>query len=234
MLTRARMRELVRDDDGFSLMELLVALAIGSIVLTAVMMVFVNGMRGTAKVTDRADATARARTTTDIMSSLLQAAICNNNTAPITNATATSITFTANLGSADTATVQYRLRWDAATRNVYQDTYNGVLQSDGVTVLFPSSPSATRLIGSNMAPADGATLFSYYPFDSSVGTISATAATAPVTNANILKSIVAITTNLMALPERVTGTSDPGSTAIEAQSVVGQVDPSNPGQGTQC
>lgn len=231
---RARARELVRDDAGFSLMELLVAMAIGSIVLTALMMVFLNGMQGTAKVTDRADATARARTTSDTMSTLLQAAVCNNNSAPILAASATSITFTANLGGPDDAASKYVLRWDGASKTVYQDTYKGTLQSDGLTVVYPSSPTSTLILGTNMMPADGSTLFSYYPFNTSTGTISTSALTAPITNANTLKSIVAITTSLLALPERTKGTSDPASTSVEDQSVVGSVDPSNPGQGTQC
>jgi prepilin-type N-terminal cleavage/methylation domain-containing protein len=236
MLMRARLRDLLREDDGFSLMELLVALMIGSIVLTAAMMVFINGMRGTAKVTDRADATARARTTTDVISSLLQAATCNNNTSPITAAAAQSITFTANLAGPEDAALQYRLRWDGTTKTVYEDIFasNGTVSVTDQTLLFPSSPTETRVIGTNMSPQDGTTLFKYYPYDATAGAISNTAATPPVTNPTTLRSIVAIATSLLAQPEHTTGTSEVGSTSVEAQSVVGQVDPSNPGQGTQC
>jgi prepilin-type N-terminal cleavage/methylation domain-containing protein len=231
---RARMWERLREDDGFSLMELLVALAIGSIVLTAVMMVFLNGMSGTAKVADRADASERARTTTDIMSSLLQAAVCNNNNAPVLAATATSVTFTANQGGPDADPVMYRLRWDSATKNLYEDTYVGNGQATDETITYPSTPTSTRLIGLNMVPKDGTNLFFYYPFSSASGTISASYTPAPITNTNTLKSIVAITTSMVALPERTKGTTDLSATTVEAQSVVGSVDPSNPGQGTQC
>jgi prepilin-type N-terminal cleavage/methylation domain-containing protein len=233
---RARTRELLRDDAGFSLMELLVALAIGTIVLSAVMMVFVNGMQGEARVTDRADSTARARTTTDIISSLLQAATCNFNTAPITSATATSVTFTGALGGPEDDAVQYRVRWDSATKTVYQDTFlkTGTVAANDSTLVYPSTPTTTKVIGTNMAPADGATLFKYYAFNATSGTIAGTDTPSPILDANTRRSIVAIQTSLLALPEHTTGSSDPAQTAVEAQSVVGQVDPSNPGQGTQC
>jgi prepilin-type N-terminal cleavage/methylation domain-containing protein len=233
MLTRAR--ALLRDEDGFSLMELLVALAIGSVVLTAVMNVFLNGMQGSAKVADRSDASARARLTTDTISSLLQAAVCNNNTAPITAATAVSITFTGALGGPEDAAVQYRIRWDSSTKTVYEDIYNNSGQKSATdsTLLYPTTPTTTRVIGLNMMPSDGTTLFRYYPFNSTTGVIGSEV-TAPGTDPAALKPIVAIATNLRALPERTKNTATASSAPIEAQSVVGQVDPSNPGQGTQC
>lgn len=236
MLTRARARELLRDDAGFSLIELLVALAIGTIVLTAVMIVFLNGMQGTAKVTDRADSTARARTTTNIISSLLQAATCNFNSAPITSATATSVTFTANIGDADAGALQYRIRWDGSTNTVYQDTFNstGTVSTTDSTLVFPSTPTSTKVIGTNLAPRDGSTLFTYYPFNTTTGQISQTAATAPITDANVRRSIVAVKTELLGLADKTNSSPNPVTTAVEAQSIVGQVDPSNPGQGTQC
>lgn len=231
-----RMRELLRDDAGFSLMELIVALAIGSIVLTAVMNVFINGMQGTAKVTDRADASARARLTTDTISSLLQAAVCNNNTAPITNATDSSITFTGALGAPEDAAIQYRVRWDSATKNVYEDTFasSGSVSSTDATLVYPTTPTTTKLIGANMMPKGGTTLFSYFPYDTRNGTMAANPITAPGTTAATLRTIIGITTNLVALPSRTTTSSSTQNAVVEAQSVVGQVDASNPGQGTQC
>jgi prepilin-type N-terminal cleavage/methylation domain-containing protein len=233
MLTRAR--ALLREDDGFSLMELLVAMAIGSIVLTAVMVVFTNGMTGTARVTDRIDASARARLTTDTISSLLQAGVCNTNTPPITNATANSVTFTGNLGNADASATQYRIRWDSSTKTVYEDIYTSNGQASDLTLTYPAVPTSTRVIGVNMQPqGDQTTLFAYYPFDTTTGTVAANPVTAPGTNATALRSIVAVTTSLMALPSRTKTSSTTSAAPIEAQSVIGQVDPSNPGQGTQC
>lgn len=235
MLTRAR--ALLREDDGFSLMELLVALAIGSIVLTAVLTVFTNGLTNTAKVTDRVDATQRARITTDAISSLLQAGVCNNSTAPITNASPNSITFTGNLGGPEDSTVQYRIRWDSATKTVYEDTYtfSGQASSTDSTLVYPTTPTTTKVIGTNMQPqGDGTTLFTYYPFDTTTGTVGADPIAAPGTNAVALRTVVAITTNLMSLPSRTKTSATDSAAPIEAQSVIGQVDPSNPGQGTQC
>jgi prepilin-type N-terminal cleavage/methylation domain-containing protein len=235
MLTRAR--ALLRDDDGFSLIELLTALAIGSIVLTAVLMVFTNGLTNTAKVTDRVDASQRARITSDVISSLLQAGVCNNNTAPITNASPNSITFSGNLGGADDSLVQYRVRWDSASKTVYEDTFpvTGTASSTDSTFTFSATPTTTKVIGTNMQPqGDGTTLFTYFPFDTTTGTVGANPIAAPGTNAIALRTVVAITTNLVSLPSRTKTSATDSAAPIETQSVIGQVDPSNPGQGTQC
>jgi prepilin-type N-terminal cleavage/methylation domain-containing protein len=235
MLTRVR--QLLREDDGFSLMELLTALAIGSVVLTAVLMVFTNGLTNTAKVTDRIDGTQRARITSDTINSLLQAGVCNNNGAPITNASANAITFTANLGSADASANQYQIRWDSTTRTVYLDTYlpTGTVSSTDSTATFSRTPSSTKVIGTNMQPqGDQTTLFTYYPFNTSTGTVDSSPMTAPGTNVTTLRTIVGINTSLASLPSRTKTSATASSTPIETQSVIGQVDPSNPGQGTQC
>ncbi|MCW2985614.1 MAG: prepilin-type N-terminal cleavage/methylation protein [Conexibacter sp.] len=220
-----RLSHAARDEAGFSLIELLVALAIGSIVLTAVMTVFINGLTGSAKVTDRVEAAQRARVTADRISTLLQAEICGTTgDAPISDASATSVTFTANLGDVYADPIQYRIRWDSATKSIFEDRY---VSTDGGTT-FPAAPTSSRLIGTNMVPTDGSTLFKYYGFDTVNGGIAPT----PMSPIDV-QQIIAVNFYLTAMPER-TKQSDPRATSVEGQAVAGSADPSDPNLGTKC
>jgi prepilin-type N-terminal cleavage/methylation domain-containing protein len=226
---RARATHFVRDEEGLSLIELLVAMALGSIVLTAVMTVFVNGLTGSAKVTDRIDAAQSGRLTVDRISTLLQSQVCANGSSPISDAQATSVTFTANLGDVSADPTRYRVRWDSTTNRIYEDRYVPV--DNAGTLVFPSSPTSTKLIGTNVTPSNGA-LFTYAPFDLVNGGVSDTPYTAPVATAN-MQMIVAVTTSLVALPER-TKIADGRETTITTQSVVGSADAANPNKGPKC
>jgi hypothetical protein len=114
-------------------------------------------------------------------------------------------------------------------------TSNGQVSSTDSTATFPTTPTTTKVIGTNMQPqGDQTTLFTYYPFNTTTGTVAAAPIAAPGTNVTTLRTIVGITTSLMALPTRTKTSATASATPIESQSVIGQVDPSNPGQGTQC
>jgi prepilin-type N-terminal cleavage/methylation domain-containing protein len=231
------LRHRLADDAGFSLIELLTALAIGSVVLTASLMFFLNGLSGTAKVTDRVEASQRGRLVTDQVSTLVQAAVCDNvgSNAPITVAQPSSMTFTAQLGTGTSPgnTVaypkQYRVRWDSTTNSVYEDIWTA-----GATGTYAASPSTTILLGANMRPADGTNLFTYYAFDQATGTIASAPLGNTVTGDDNLVSIVAVGIKLLTLPEHTKSSSDLRSTEIDTQAILGSVDPSNTSQVTQC
>lgn len=225
-----RLRLLAGDDAGFSLVELLVALAIGSIVLTGVMKVFINGITASAQTTDRVEATQRARMAADRITTLLNAQVCGvGGDAPLTEAGATSVTFTANTGDVYAAATRYRIRWDSTTNRILEDRWVATGSNGDGDPIFPASITTTRVIGSQMKPTDGATLFTYYGFDTTNGGISSTALPAPVDT----NKIIAIDFSLTAMPER-TKTADPRSTTIAGQAVAGTSDPSDPTRGNTC
>ena len=70
------LRRLRRDQSGFSLVELLVSMALGSIVLTALMTVFLNGVTGAVRTSDRVEALQRGRVTMDRVVTLLSSQTC--------------------------------------------------------------------------------------------------------------------------------------------------------------
>jgi prepilin-type N-terminal cleavage/methylation domain-containing protein len=225
-----RLRDRARDDAGFSLIELMMALAIGSIVLTASMTIFMNGLSATAKVTDRVEAGQRARLAGDRISTLLNAQVCGvGGAAPITEALPTSVTFTANTGTVYAQSTRYRVRWDPTSNTIYEDQWVATGRNADGDPIFPAAVTRTRVIGIQMKPTDGATLFTYYGFDTVNGGIDDTTLPTPVDT----NKIIAIDYSLTAMPER-TKIADPRSTTINGQAVAGTADPSDPTRGNTC
>lgn len=226
----SRLRHLARDEAGFSLMELLVAMVIGSIVLTAVMTLFVNGLTAAAKVNDRVEASQRARLTADRISTLLNAQVCGvNSAAPISDAQPTSITLTANVNNVYALPTRYRVRWDSATNNIYEDRWVATGADGNGNPIFPTAVTQTVLIGSQMKPGNGTALFTYYGFDTANGGIAST----PMTGTINFNSVVAVDYALTAMPER-TKKLDPRATTVQGQAVAGTSDPNDPTRGNTC
>jgi prepilin-type N-terminal cleavage/methylation domain-containing protein len=226
----ARLRRRAVQQDGFSLIELLVALALGSIVLTAVMTVFINGLTGSAKVTDRVEAAQRARNTSDRINTLLQAQVCSDGAAPITEATTTSVTFTANTGDVAAIPTRYRVRWDSATNRIYEDRWVPTVAADG-SYVWPPGITSTRVIGTDMTPENDV-LFTYNAFNAGTGGIAEPELPQPISTAT-MQTIVSVSTSLVAQPER-TKVADARKTVIETQAITGSADAANPNRGPKC
>ncbi|MDX6713557.1 MAG: hypothetical protein QOH30_115 [Baekduia sp.] len=226
-----RAGRLVADERGFSLMELVVAMAIGSIVLTTLLGVFMNGMSNTTGVTDRIEATQRARIATDRVTTLLQAQVCVDGTSPITDAQATTVTFTANIGDVLANPVRYTFRYDTPSKTLWEDDFLPTMVNGTPTYAAP--PSRSRVLISNVEPVNGA-FFTYYAFDATTGLVNASAPLfAPLTNADEQR-VVRVGTGMVALPERTKANADPRATTITGQAIVGGADPANPDKGPKC
>jgi prepilin-type N-terminal cleavage/methylation domain-containing protein len=226
-------RRLVADEQGFTLVELLAAMVIGSIVLTVLMNVFLTGMSNSNKVTDRVEATQRARIATDRLTSLLQAQVCVDGVAPISAATATAVTFTANIGAVTGTPTRFTLRYDAATRNLWEDTVTSTVPTTGVNagkVLFTGT-LRSRLIATQVLPYNGA-IFTYYMFDPDTGMVGETPLAVPLSTAD-RPSVIRVGTALTAVPER-TKLQDPRATTITGQAIVGGADNNNLIRGPKC
>lgn len=228
-----RRPSLLADERGFSLMELMMAMVVGSIILTAVMNLSISGMTNSAKVTDRVEATGRARVATDRMTSLLAAQVCNAGVAPITEATPTSVTFTANNGDVTAVPSRYRLRFDATTNTLFEDRWAGSLNAAGVVVF--ASTAATRVLITNAQPVGGA-IFDYHAFDLATGVVddAALPMVSGALSAANLSLVVRVDTALTALPERTKKVGDKRSTTISGHAIVGSADPANPDKGPKC
>jgi prepilin-type N-terminal cleavage/methylation domain-containing protein len=227
------LRHLRHDERGFSLMELLTAMVIGSVVLTAVMSIFLTGISKTAQVNDRVEAAGRARLAADRAVTLLDAQTCVDGISPLTDAQADTVTFFANLGTVDAEPKQYRLRYDAAARTLYEDQYDGSRVKATGVLQFPALASRTRVLATGLQPVNGA-IFRYYRFDDA-GVVSTTPLSQTAAGLSVAdrQQVVRVAVDLNALPSRVTSAATVGTT-IAAQATVASADPSNPNKGPNC
>jgi prepilin-type N-terminal cleavage/methylation domain-containing protein len=226
------MSNLRQDERGFSLMELMMAMAIGGIVLTMVMQIFVTGLTRSAQVGDRVEAAARARLAVDRAVTLLGAQTCVDGNAPIVDGQSTSVTFRANLGIVDADPKQYRLRYDDPTDTLYEEQFDPTKVSGLVT--YGATPSRSRVLATDVAPVGGK-IFSYYKFQTT-GAAAGQVDPAPLLttlNDSDRQQVVRVGVDLTAIPTR-TKQADKRSTEINAQAVVVSSDPSNPNKGPNC
>jgi type II secretory pathway pseudopilin PulG len=238
-------RRLRSDEAGLSLVELLVAMVLGSIVLTALMSIVVGGTSSVIATHNRTEAAQRGRQAMDRVVTLLSSQMCavatdSTSQPPIIEGTDTSVAFYANLGKVDSTPLVYRVRYDAGTKRMWEDQYEPVVDAATGKVTYPSypaSPKSSRLVGEYLAPANaGDPIFQYWQFVTTegptLGMISKPALTTPLSAQSKLAA-VRVTTSFVAQPEK-TGKNEPIATAIESSATVGSANAGEPSKGVNC
>jgi prepilin-type N-terminal cleavage/methylation domain-containing protein len=237
-------RRLRSDDAGFSLVELLVAMALGSIVLTALMTIVINGTSNVVAVHNRTEAAQRGRQAMDRVVTLLSSQTCvvatdSTSQPPILDATDTSVAFYANLGIVDSTPMVYRLRYDAPTKRLWEEQYLPVTDATGKVTYpsYPASPSSSRIVGQYLAPDEpGDPIFKYFQFVTTegptLGMINGTTLATPLTAQGKLAA-VRVTASFVAQPEK-TGSNEPRATAIDSSATVGSANAGEPSKGVNC
>lgn len=244
MLTTAR--RLRSDEAGFSLVELLMSMALGSIVLAALMTVFMGGVSGSAKISDRTEALQRGRITMDRITTLLNSQTCLVNTdgngqPPIRDGQNNQVAFYASLGVVDSDPMIYRLTYDPATKRMTEARFLPVRDAAGVVTYpsYPASPTATRVIGTNILPiAAGAPIFQYWQFITTagptLGMVNGTALATPLT-AESQYATVRMTMAFVTQPANTTGsTIDKRGTEFQGVATVGSANAGEPTKGVNC
>jgi prepilin-type N-terminal cleavage/methylation domain-containing protein len=243
LMTARRLRS---DQSGFSLIELLMAMALGSIVLTALMTIFMSGISSTVKVSDRVEALQRGRITMDRITTLLNSQTCLLNTdgtgqAPILDGQDSQVAFYASLGVVDSDPTIYRLRYDAAAKSLYEDRYAPVRNASNVVTYpsYPASPGVSRLIGTNVLPTTaGAPIFRYWQFVTidgpTLGMVNTTPLVTPLTATSQLNA-VRVTISFVTQPEHTSSsTTDLRAMSIDGVATVGSANAGEPTKGVNC
>jgi prepilin-type N-terminal cleavage/methylation domain-containing protein len=165
------MRRFRHEEDGFSLIELLFAMVLGSLLLTAAMYVFTTGLNATTRINDRVDSGVRARSAMERITRLLDSQVClvNTNdtstatTPPIVStSTGSSATFYADLNGASNTPSRYTLTYNPTAKTLTQSTYKGTGTLPNVT--FASTPTTTQL-AANVQAVGTTPVFSYFKFE---------------------------------------------------------------------
>jgi prepilin-type N-terminal cleavage/methylation domain-containing protein len=196
VLVTARGQALRDEQDGFSLVELLAAMAIGSLILTVLMTIFITGVKGTSRIQDRVDSAQRARVALDAITTLLDSQVCVprvsgtstnilSDAPVVAGSDGSSVTFFGDLTGAGTQPSKYTITYSPTAKTLTRYTYAAT--GNTPTRSFLATKTST-LIASDVMPAtvDGVVqpIFTYYTYISGTaaqnGQINQLAAAVPL------------------------------------------------------
>ncbi len=142
----------MRDEGGFTLVELLLAMVLGIGVLMGTLTLIETSMSSSARVVSRVDANQRARPVMQRIMDQLHSSCVGANVTPIrAGSTGTSVSFLHQSGEAVNPTpdrVVISLAGDNLTQSVYPAT-----GGTAPNWTFSSTPSSTRQLLTNVGPA---------------------------------------------------------------------------------
>jgi prepilin-type N-terminal cleavage/methylation domain-containing protein len=181
---RSLLRRLRRDQSGFTLPELLVAMPIGIIVLLGAFLTLDSSVVLTGKVTQRVDRTQRARVAMENITRKLRSQVCPAaGTSALISADDYSVRFYSFLGTRPFVPDIREIAWDTNTNTIVERTWAGSGTAPSTT--WAASPTTSTLLTdvkptflSGTSGPRGA-IFKYY-----VGT-SQTPATTPLSSADL-------------------------------------------------
>lgn len=249
-----RLRRLLSREGGFTVTELLMAISIGTIVLTAALTVLDRSMVLSNQVVDRSDALQRGRQTMELLTRELRSQVCLGTAAePITEGKQYSVAFYADLtdGSDPNKIEKRKLAWHptattatstdpAFEKNTFTEqryTATGAYPD----LVFPATATKTRVIGSPAKPIKDGTvdrpMFRYWAFKSGTTTgelqeIPLANSTATLATTDVAK-VVMIQVGFVSQTTRTTP-KDTEATTLDNQVYVRSADPMQPEDGARC
>src|SRR3954471_19596825 len=194
----------LREQDGFTLPELLVAITVAMVVSLAAFSLIEFVMKQTGQATGRIDATQRGRIAMETITRQLRSQVCLPSGTPsmvnrpgnVTDADDISFFVDFRDGSDPTlAPDLHTLSFDAATKRITEsDIVGGKNANPIIDLPYGGTPVNRTVLTDVVGLPDGTPVFRYYAYDG-------TALPSPVSAAN-LKKIAQIRIAFMALPSR--------------------------------
>jgi prepilin-type N-terminal cleavage/methylation domain-containing protein len=225
----------MRDERGFTLVEVVVSLFIGTIVVLAAFMVLDASGQLAKKAQDRVDAAQRGRQAMEIIGSELRSQVCLPGAIPpvVTGAKPDDLTFYSNLGDENNPPQRRRLfiQGNALIEQMWQGTYSGA--GTTLTVNWPATVTRQRTLLQPIAQVGTTAYFSYWGFDANLPATINTPLTVVPLNATDAGKVVQVDVSFSAEPSKGKATSAVDS--IFQQSVFFRTaDPMDPGKGPKC
>jgi prepilin-type N-terminal cleavage/methylation domain-containing protein len=229
----------MRDQRGFTLIELVISLFIGTIVILASFMVLDATGPLAKKAQDRVDAAQRGRQAMEIVGSELRSQVClpggaSGPIAPVVaGANGSDLTFYSNLGDETNPPQRRRLfvQGDALIEQMWQGTYSG--SGTTLTVNWPGTITNQRTLLQPIAQVGTTPYFGYWGFDANLpATINTPLNTLPLSATDAAK-VVQVDVSFASRPSNAKTASDIDS--VYQQSIFFRTaDPMDPGKGPKC
>jgi prepilin-type N-terminal cleavage/methylation domain-containing protein len=246
MLTRSR----IEAEDGFTIIELLVAMVVGLMVLAAAMVLVSQSTQLTASAQDRVDATQRARRGVEDMVVALRAGTCvplittatplaTSTKTPLIAGDSTSVQMYVHLGTENALPEKRVLTYDATNRRITETRYAATTGSTATAVSF-STTGTSRVLLDNVVPVtSGTPIFTYakYAVDTTVTPPKVTGMTTLPTTSAIaaadLPLVVQVNVAVRVRPIKATADSKK-DTVLQTSATARLADPLNAQTGIPC
>jgi type II secretory pathway component PulJ len=200
----------LRDERGTTLVELMVALMAGLVIISALTMVIMTTMHGTARVTARVEATQRARIALVRLMQELHSACISPEIAPVKEKSeGNALRFVHQTGTEVQPTpVLSVVSYSSGTLTQADFAY---ASGTAPNWIFAESASSTKTLLTKVAPVSpSSSIFSYYRY--SGGTLSTTPQATPLSKTES-ELTVEVRAALTAEPEKASVVRDAGSGA---------------------
>lgn len=252
-----RLRARLGEERGFTIIEMLMATLLGSLVFLVTLNVFDNGRRASARVTDRTEVVQRGRTAMETLTKELHSQTCLGPGYPaITYGDDNHVTFFADLGAADwnaaypaspMADDTFRPeRFDLAFAGgkVTESVYLPLTSSSWVppanpaawTPGYSATPVRVRVLATNLtttkdAQGNAVPFFRYFSFSASDPIEPTNRLTTPLAPADRARTVQML---LSFVAHPANPQNDSVSTTFENQVYARTADPTDPTHSPQC
>jgi prepilin-type N-terminal cleavage/methylation domain-containing protein len=156
-------------EEGFTLVELLVAMVVGLVVIFAALSVMGGSWRLNAKTTDHIQTTDRGRVAMDKITQLLGGRTCLQSETPaqgaLVTATNDQIEFYASVTSETAPRLvveRRRLTYRPTTKDILFEAWTGSAPPPTPPPAKTTTPTVTRTLAQGVAPAGTTPIFRYY------------------------------------------------------------------------
>jgi prepilin-type N-terminal cleavage/methylation domain-containing protein len=168
-----------RSQDGFTVVEMLVAAVILSIVATGAMKFVDVLLKQSRGVVERTDAMQRGRLALDQMTRSLRSQVClNENTEGLKSGKSDEVQFYADYGTGVNPPQLRTLRYDAAKQSLIETTIQG--EGSMTNPSFPTSKQRTKVLLDGVTKDGSTPVFQYRAFNTSTPREANVPLTAPL------------------------------------------------------
>jgi prepilin-type N-terminal cleavage/methylation domain-containing protein len=221
----------MRSERGMTMVELLVAMTVGTIVIAGAMMALTRAFQVQKETQDRTDATQRGRLAMETMTRELRSQVCMGTPrTAIKAASNNSVSFTADLSGGATLPDKYTLTYDPTTKTITEYMYDG--SGTYPTLVFPATPTRTRTIATNVVASGTSPIFAYYALQAGSDGANTQLSPVPLSDSD-LSRVARIAINYTTVPSGKVNDPD-FATAFNDDVYVRSSDPVNPDGGQTC
>jgi prepilin-type N-terminal cleavage/methylation domain-containing protein len=179
--------------NGFTLIEMMVACAIGMVVILAAFALTDASVGLSQRVNDRVDTTQRAREAMEQVTRELRSQVCpQTGSSAFVAGQASSITFYSFMGRGALVPDRHTITWNPTTRTIVDYTYAGSGTAPNTT--YPASPTRTRAVIAQADPVAGTPIFAYYAWSTTGAVAPSLALPAPLSTADAVRTVRVVVT----------------------------------------